>query len=337
MKSAYIYPISARVSKISNNSYINDLINSFADKIHFINANHPSYYGIFDLITYCRKIDIIFLNWVEDLPDKKGGLLQSIFLITLLSFLRIRKVKIFYTIHNKESHVSKNLYFKKLLRRILYKFSDYILTHSSAGLEILPNIEVQKKARYIPHPFAVNSPPKIMAENKKEYDALIWGAIKPYKGIDKFLHYMETDSILNKYHILIAGKIDPKGYEDQILRYKSQNKIIINEFIDNDTLNMYIRSSRIVLFTYNENSILSSGALVYSLSQLALVVGPNTGAFRDLKNLGLIEVFDNYYEIADKMILIFQNGSDYRRKIAAFISNNTWEKFSKVLSDWMDQ
>ena len=123
MKRAYIYPISGRDKHLGlYNPYLDDLIKSFSGKIDFVNANDPSQSGIFNIFKYIFRINYIFLNWIENIPERKGGTIQTTFVLVILTLARIFNIKIIWTMHNKLSH-SKDSYtqkyriFKNLLKK----------------------------------------------------------------------------------------------------------------------------------------------------------------------------------------------------------------------------
>ncbi|MBN2272721.1 MAG: hypothetical protein JXK95_00185 [Bacteroidales bacterium] len=248
--------------------------------------------------------------------------------------MKRRKIKIFYTLHNKESHYSTHKQIKRLIRKIVLSNSDFVLCHSKEGIDIINNEKgIKGKTLYLPHPFKKESLQDPVKE--KKYDILIWGAIRPYKGIDKFFSYLESNNILKKYKTLVAGKIFPEEYEKELIVFRSDSLHIINSFIEDKVLNEFIAQSKITLFTYNENSVLSSGALIYSLSKGANVIGPNTGAFKDLYQEGLIEVFENYDELIEIIDKQLNSLSSKAKKINKYIEENSWEKFGSKISDWI--
>jgi hypothetical protein len=330
MKKAYIYPNSNK--KEATNPYLNDFINALSQNFEFINKYSPSKSGIIDLFKYLDKTDIVFLHWIEDLPDKKGGYLQGILFIILVFLIKIKKIKIFYTLHNKESHYPTNKAFKKVIRKVIHQNADYIIFHSSEGLKLTHQIKTTN-IKYIPHPLKNLSSPE--APTKKEFDIIIWGSIRRYKGIDKFLSFLEERNLLHKYSILIVGSIYPSEYEQYLMKFNSEKIRIQNIFVNDNDLNILIAKSSIVLFTYNESSVLSSGALVYSISQGASVIGPKTGAFLDLHNEGIIGTFNNYEDLLTEIDQHLTNPAKYLNKIPKYIAENTWPLFGEKITKWI--
>jgi len=333
-KKIYIYPNTARTENTIPNPYLTNLVNSLKKYYTFVNINHPSSIGIFDIIKYYRKLDYLMLNWIGNLPDNKSGLSQSIFLVVLLLITKTTKKSVIWTIHNKISHSESKLLIKKIIFKLMILLSDYIITHSKEGIEYLAELSPNKiyKVTYYPHP--VNKLQIIKSKTIK-YDILIWGTIIIYKGIDKFLEFLDKKHLLNKYKILIIGKSHSNEYFKKLLNYSNDRIIIKNRYVSEDELKVLISQSKLVLFTYNKSSVLSSGILMDTLSYGAKIIGPHSGAFKDLAEENLIATyknFDNLLEIIDEEIL---NERTNTEKIRTFINNNTWSKFGNRLAEWV--
>ncbi len=330
-KNIYIYPNTSRDANLGlYNPYIDDLIRSFSSYYNFINKDKPSNSGIFDLLKYLNKTDFVFFNWIEKLPENKGGSIQTMFLFLLFPILKLFNIRIIWTMHNKLSHSNEHLFLKKVIFRKMLRKANYIVTHSSEGIiygeSMVPGSG--SKIHYFPHP--------VKDRRKKEqkeflYDILIWGTISPYKGIDKFLDFLRTNNLEEKYKVLIVGKSTSESYFKSILKYVNQNIQIQNKFIEDNMLRDLIKQSKIILFTYSKSSILSSGVLMDSIGYGANIIGPDVGAFTDLAKdriLNTFNDFDQLIPIIDKQL----NDDDFDKnneKFNNFLSNNTWDKYAE--------
>lgn len=334
-KKIYIYPNTARTENTIPNPYLTNLVNSLKKYYTFVNVNHPSSIGIFDIIKYYWKLDYIMLNWVCNLPDNKRGLYQSFFLILLLLITKITKKSVIWTIHNKLSHSTSKLFIKKLLFKFMVRISDYIITHSKEGIEYLDELSPNKKYKvtYYPHPA---NKIQIIKSKTTKYDILIWGTIIIYKGIDKFLEFLKNNHLLNKYKILIIGKAHSNKYFSKLLRYSSERIIIKNKYISEDELKILISQSKIVLFTYNKTSVLSSGVLMDTLSYGARIIGPKAGAFKDLAEENLIAIYQNFDELVNIIDNSLTGKDSIKERIAKFVSENSWENYAMKLYKWIN-
>jgi hypothetical protein len=166
-------------------------------------------------------------------------------------------------------------------------------------------------------------------ETQKVYDILIWGTITSYKGTDHFLEHVRSNSAFANYKILIAGKCNDSAYFDRLKQLAPSNVILRNDFISFEEIGDLIRKSYAVLFTYNDNSILSSGALMDSVSYGAYVIGPNSGSFNDLSDEGLIDIYHRFDEIPEILDKSNPGNRTKSSRIRKFILDNTWDNFGR--------
>jgi glycosyltransferase involved in cell wall biosynthesis len=330
LKKAYIYPISARDKHLGQyNPYLDDFMDAMGKYLVFINRNDPSNSGILNITKYFFKIDFIFLNWIENIPDRKGGMLQTYFLLALLSAAKWFGIRIVWTMHNKLSHSPTKMKVKEKIFKSLLKHSDLILSHSSAGIdfgkELMPGSE--SKIIYLPHPLKDRRSPH---EPEKEFDILIWGTIAPYKGIHDFLEFLYKKQIETKYRIHIVGKISDANYSTLMESYANNNIIIENRFIEDEILAQLIGKSKIILFTYSKSSILSSGVLMDSLGYGGRIAGPDVGAFKDLEREGIVETYHHFDELIAKLdsILSLKYKNTPSDQLNRFLADNFWNKFA---------
>jgi len=327
-----MYPVTPLGENMPN-PYINDFMDAMGPDIVFINQNISSRLGIFSLAASIGKLDIVFLNWIEDLPDRKWGIIQSLLFLPLLWALKLMHIRVFYTLHNRSSHFRGNRMLKKLILKWTMKHARYILCHAKAGLDLFPNENIIKKMRYLPHP--VHFSPLSPDNGNKKTDILIWGSIRPYKGIHSFLRLAVEQEKLKHRRIHIIGRIDPAEYAHEIQHYRSDLITIENRFAADDEIQSLIRQSRLVLFTYSEESVLSSGALSYSLALGANVVGPDLGSFSDMYREKLIGVFRSYEELPETVDSRLQTGAD-RNRLEEFLLRNTWQVFGRKVVSWIE-
>ena len=329
-KRIYLYPISSEDEKPGiYNPYMDDLKKALSEHFIVVNSNKPTNKGTLDFLKYLTKTDYFFLNWIEKLPEHRFGFIQTAFLFFLIPLLKALRIRIVWTMHNKLSHSGKHMKWIKAIFRLMLKSSDVILTHSNEGIsfgnEMMPGSAV--RIAYFAHP--VKDRRTALMEEKK-YDVLIWGTISPYKGIDLFLEYLYNNQLQNKYRILIVGSASG-AYAERLRTYENESIKERNEFISDNALEELINTSKIVLFTYSRESILSSGALMDSLGYGAKVAGPHVGAFADLAQEGIIKTFLGFEEL-DHVIESSLNGSgltDSKQKLERFLKENSWEKFAE--------
>lgn len=328
----YFYPHTKRNFTEIKNPYVSELRQALSQQAKIVNKE-PSNKGFLDIMKYLNKIDIVYFNWIENLPDKKGGMIQSLFLIVFLHLHRWLGIQIIWTLHNKISHDRKNFKLKNILFQTLLKKSDLILTHASEGVryaaELTRNKPYKPNIHYFPHPAYHRLEIAGRDHNNMKYDLLIWGTIAEYKGIDRFLEFLYKNKKQNDYRILIVGKILSKDYEKTMVKLQNDNILIINEFVDDEQLVNYIQQSTLTLFTYNSDSVLSSGALIFSFTHGAEILGPNVGSFSDMHQEGYVDVFDDYTDLINKIERKLKKNerTTHQDKIETFENKYNWNNF----------
>ena len=334
MKRAYLYPITGRDDQLGlYNPYLDDFMGSQDGNIEIVNKNDPSKTGLLNIIKYLFRIDIVFFNWIENIPDRKGGRIQAGFLSAFLFLAPLLGIRVVWTMHNKLSHTKENYRRKKNIFRRMLRKSDLILTHSRAGIafgeELVPGSGT--KIHYLPHPVKDR---RLKATSQRSYDILIWGTIAPYKGIHDFLDYLVRKNLQDRYRIYVVGKITSPAYAEKIMKYTSENIRIENKFIEDDLLQELIARSGLVLFTYSQESILSSGVLMDSLGYGANIIGPAVGAFADLAGEGIISTFRDYHHMIEQIDAQLKSAGSSERELALnkFLEDNSWPAFAGKFS-----
>ena len=122
---------------------------------------------------------------------------------------------------------------------------------------------------------------------------LIFGRIKPYKGIDVFINALRIvrkqlkDS--NKLHVLIAGRGD-SSYFDHLLTKEDLEYIHIwNEFIPNHDIPQPFKRAKFVILPYTDASQSAVTSLAYTFSKPVLASNAGSiGEYVDHNQTGLI-------------------------------------------------
>ena len=328
-KKIYYYPNSSKASGPEKNPYTTNFMTGLENDFIIINKNTPTKHGLFDLLVKLTKIDFIIFNWVEDVPEKKFGFFQAILLILLLFLKTAFKTKIVWVLHNKISHNKNHFRMKKFLVHLLISKADLILTHSKEGIRFVSQFSTKatKKVLFSHHPVHSFTEQKC-EKTKSSCDILMWGQMTPYKGVYEFLKNLEKENLLNQYNIIIHGRFSSKALFEQCCQYQNKNIKIINEFIDDEQLSKLMNSSKIILFTYAPDSVLSSGALMQSLNSNAIIIGPDIAAFHDLEKEGCIKVYNNEKSLIQILNEVLKNPSlthEISINRQRFFEENNWE------------
>lgn len=303
--------------------YIYNLAQSLSKYFDIVNYGNNREPVPKELFRYLFKADIFLLNWTETEPYNSNGIIRYYLIQVFLILAKILNKTVVWTFHNLEPHNRKrNILSRKIMNK-LCKSSDLIIHHTIESLYITN----KNKNYYFFHPF--ENPNQI--DNSKgatnfKYDILIWGKISPYKGVAEFLEYVKTDKDLKKLKILIAGETQDKNYEKRIINALSINIIYENFFHSDQQLKELHDLSRFTFFSYQGTSVLNSAQLVVSLSFGAKIIGPNKGAFKELKDKGLISTYENFKQLNS---IIKSNTTLDNKKRQRFMEENSWESFAQ--------
>ncbi|MFI8380439.1 hypothetical protein [Leeuwenhoekiella sp. NPDC079379] len=322
----YIYPTYNPDKDTSGNLYIKYFTESFIENEDYV-SNCNVKLGIISAFTNL-KAEVFIFNWVDLIPYKRYGSIQTILFIFLLPLLWILNKKLVWILHNKQSHYGPNYLVTKVMD-LMARFADVVIVHSQEGVEFFNEKYAAKfgfKVRHIPHPVYSQ---KIHAHIDEKWDYIIWGGIGPHKKILEFLEYVEQSSFFRDKKILICGQGQNENYASKIMSKTNTNIHFINRFITDKELKDLISSSRSTLFTFSPDSVLSSGSLIYSLNFNRRIIGKNVGNFRDLK--GIVNCYDTFDEIEKIDISKPQN----REAVCSYLEENTWNKFPNKLENFI--
>ncbi|MCE3282699.1 MAG: hypothetical protein K0Q66_1436 [Chitinophagaceae bacterium] len=320
----YVYPITPFTYQAGANSYILRVKECLDHEFRVVNS--VTRIGILDMLVKLPKTNILYLNWIEDIADKRFGYLQvPALLLTCLS-AKLLGIRIAWFIHNDVSHSKKNWRIKKVIRRMMMAFADDVFTHSGelSLRQRLPRIKV------FDHPVDEMQPEE--APVAPVYDALVWGAVSPYKGVLEFAKFNHASTSLDGLRILVKGKFISPQFYAQVAAYQKENISFENNMASDEELVELFRQSRCVLFCYQSGSVLSSAALCKTISFGKTVVGPNTGAFKELGTRGLIYTYDNFEQLAEILQRVkSQDAAIDPELIRQYVQQTSWNGFRDFL------
>jgi hypothetical protein len=326
----YFYPRVDYKATQAANPYVLNLITALSIRNTIANT-YNNKVGVLDFLKYLFKVDMYLFNWIENLSVRRFGKLQVIFFSGFLIVAKTFKKKIIWILHDKYSHDrSKNLWTDHMFN-IMMKYSDLIITHSGGGIDLITDKfpKHSYKVRYIIHPLGKIKQRTFVIE--KKYDFLIWGVILPYKGILEFLKYIHESEKMRSLKILIVGKCPDKEYKLKLNRYLSENIIHHDRFYDIEDISRFASQSKYTLFTYKSESVLSSGSLMDSIGMGSLIIGPNTGAFKDLSSYNFVKTYNSFNDIIE----IYNNnqGNSFTNhlELDSFCLENSWENFGEKI------
>lgn len=226
--------------------------------------------------------------------------------------------KVIWVLHNKKPHRENSCIALFCMRYIAHR-ADLIITHSKEGISFVGvtyGAKTVEKVKYIPHPVYSN---ELLQCGDIDWDIVIWGTVEKYKNILEFVEIVNFHQDFLKKRILICGRCPDPEYANRIVSVLPHNVTFKNEFIEDSQLREYLLRSRVILFTYKLDSVLSSGALEYSLNFNKKIVGPRGGAFKDLHPI--VECYDSFNDL----LAINFDGVPCTAHIKKYLEENSWD------------
>lgn len=318
MIKTYIYPTYTPSRDKSGNLYIKYFHDAFSYNDDFKVVNRFWQIGIASLF-FNLDARLFIIQWVDLIPGKRFGRIQFLIYLVLVFIVRLFGKKIIWVLHNKHAHKGKSKLVDFGMKFMAQKAS-VVITHSREGCMFFDSMypNYAGKCRYIPHPVYSQN---VMPSKKCEFDYIIWGGIDKRKNIIEFLEFTKSEPFFDQKKILICGCCRDSEYGKKIQRVAAEKKniVFLNKFFSDEELADLISKSHVILFTYNPESMLSSGALIYSLNFCKPIIGPRVGNFADLE--GSVQCYNSFSDISQ--IKLWNN----REKNLEYISENTWDTF----------
>lgn len=199
-------------------------------------ANYPS--SAFPLFTFARSLPsarVIHLHWINDYLGRvfwSGNALKAFLRTWLLALdvlmVRLRGVRVIWTVHNRLSHESPNRHREIMARRRLARSVTRLIFHSAEArteVEQLLSLRLAHRSVVIPHGnyLGMYPPDPIRAnELRTHFDIqdgdhviLFFGAIRRYKGVHTLLQALR-DVPDPQLKLIIAGNPMDQERADEI-------------------------------------------------------------------------------------------------------------------------
>lgn len=322
----YIYPTYTPSRDKSGNLYIKYFHEAFANNQRWKLKNRCWEIGIASLF-FNLDCDVFIIQWVDLLPRKKFGKVQTLFFILAMLLAYVMRKKVVWVLHNKQSHSGKSKWVD-ICMNVMAKVSTSVVVHANDGVDFFNSKYPKQKGKchYIPHPVYTS---KIYSSHDLKWDYIVWGSISPRKGVTEFLEYASHSEYLKGKKILIAGRCNDKCYAQRITNLLTPNVCFINQFLSDEELADLIACSKYILFTYKNESLISSGALIYSLNFCKPIIAPNDGNFADMP--GVVSCYNTFKDIES---ISEQHHFDIK-KLEGILNEEVWEKFPDKIEQYL--
>lgn len=255
-------------------------------------------FPILGAIRATRKQNILHLHWTHWFIIGSTAL-KTIFkglrFLVELIVLKIKGVKIIWTIHNLVEHERRYSKIELFFQRIAIRFYDHLIVHSSyAQRAVLETYRLSSrfkdKISIIPHGNYIdiyeNRISREEARDKLSLKGemlvfLYFGQIRLYKGVFKLV---ETFHEINYSNIclFIVGKPVSEAVKDKLcnLIYPNSKIHTVLSFIPDDEIQVYMNAADVIVLPYRD--ILTSGTVILAMSFGKPIIAPAIGCIPDV-------------------------------------------------------
>lgn len=242
------------------------------------------------------KPDILHIHWTHPflLADSAWkSIIKSLTFIPEIKMLRLRGIKIVWTVHNLASHERSFGTLEIFFNRILAKFASKLIVHGDnaakdVGIEY--RVTNTNRIEVIPHGNYIdvyeNKIKKAQARQKLGLDEhsvvfLYFGFIRPYKGITELIKAFSKENSETS-QLLIAGKPMDLVFSEKLdLDCKKRKNIITHfKYIPDSEIQVYMNASDFVVLPFQ--NILTSGSVMLALSFGKPIIAPAIGPIPEL-------------------------------------------------------
>ena len=257
----------------------------------------------------CMKLDfdIIHIHWPEIYLNSHyriKAMFNILMLILCMKWAKFKKKKVVWTVHNLKPHEVKYPTLNKILWKYFLPMVDKKISLSEANVKIIDhNFGGPNKAEVIYHGLYTDSyENKITRKAAREElgiehaasVCLFFGQVKKYKNVERLIGIYincKVDELL-----LIVGRFESVVYYNEIKKMIKgyRNIILINEFVDNDDIQLYFNASNVCVIPFKE--IFNSGSALLSVSFNLPVLIPESESFKEYSYLvptGMINLYSN--------------------------------------------
>jgi glycosyltransferase involved in cell wall biosynthesis len=251
-----------------------------------------------------------------------------------IPFLKLKSKKICWTLHDVNLRPSSEglrgkieLFYMKLVTQpnILKKYTDSIIVHGSLlkkmleskgtpchKIHVVPHIDYRYMLDYNYNISTLSIVNDNIISSSKNY-VLLFGRIKPYKGIDVLINAakivrgkIDDDNFV----VLIAGKGDQSYFENLLTKEEYRYIHIYNKFIPNYQISDLFSKARFVVLPYADASQSGVIPLAYTFSKPVIVshVG-SLAEYVEHGKTGFIFEAGNSSQLADYIIELLKDES----------------------------
>lgn len=256
-----------------------------------------------------RSADVVHLHWLEFIAPSDGrpvtGLVRTFVrqarLVVGIVWLRLRGIRVVWTVHNLAPHEPVRPRLECLLGRVVSRLADRVIAHSRyAGSRIQARWGRAAPVVVIPHPnysdvFPADLRPRReirrrMGLPEDAFVFLAFGQVRPYKRLPQLVQaFSALDGA--DLRLVIAGQPVVASEAERLRQAAAADARVVldlRQIPDAEVAGLH-RAADAGVLAYRD--VFSSGALMLALSQGLPVVVPDEGTAREIAGEDASETF----------------------------------------------
>jgi len=294
--------------------------------------------------------DILHLHWPDDLLNRRNWGFAACLVIGLLFYLlllRLRGVRIVWTVHNLRSHEHFHPILERFFWRVFPRLLDGFICLSDSGrrLALKRWPLLRKKASciaYHGHYKALCRPLLMKSKSRAELHLagansviLFFGQARPYKNIESLITAFRK-TCERRSALIIAGRAASSRYGKHLKSLVGLDDRIHIElrFLDDKTLRTYIAAADLVALPYERPY--NSGAAIMALSCNRPILVPDYPTMLELKrNAGANWVHTYHPPLSPAILNSFLNAKSTVPGVAdPDLNLYDWDSIAKVTAEF---
>lgn len=267
------------------------------------------------------KSKYILYNWMENVDGNHKPVVIGKKIARLLQ-LKLLGKKIIWVMHNKHPHEDSYKY-GLFMMKVMAHMSDKIMVLCDETIPALMKITKSKKVFDKIFKVPLISYESIVGQTSEapvggKLNVLLFGQIKPYKGVEVLLEAMKDEYLQNNTTITIVGRCSDPKYLNEINEKigKLHNVSFQNRFIELSELKEIAKEIHLFVLPMNIKSSLNSSAAMMAFSLKRTVVCPNIGTIKEYPDQDYIYTYDyqNAKEHVDRIKKALRTAIDDMKK-----------------------
>ena len=237
--------------------------------------------------------DVVHLHWLPVFGWRGLLAFRCLAFVARLVLLRLRGVRIIWTVHNLLPHESRHRRMDWLLARAVVGVSDTLIVHSeTAQREVARMWKIKDCSRIVvvPHAHYIDQYRNDVSQAEarewlgipeSKIVLLFLGAVRPYKGVMPLIEAFKALGDERTY-LLIAGRPLDEAFSQSVQQAVSacENARFTPGFVADEDVQVYMNACDVVVLPYRKT--LSSGAALLAMSFGRACVAPSQGSLSDV-------------------------------------------------------